>query len=101
MDKYTFVKGLRVYRPNAKAPDFVAASGEIELNELIKFAKENDELLTGEKGAKKLRFKVLISNKDGSYYAIVDTFKPSQQIQATTTATPVPQPPQEESDLPF
>ena len=64
MDK-VFVNGLRVYKPNDRAPDFVIANIVINRDELIEWLKSNGDTV-----------KVDIKNgRTGKYYAEVNTYQ--------------------------
>ena len=92
MSKETiYPKGVRIFKPHGKAPDFVKGVMILTMNELVKFAKENSELLTEYNGEKQLRFQIL-DGKDG-LYATVDTFKPENKPANLNTT--------ETDDLPF
>ena len=86
-----YVKGLRTFKPNEKAPDFVKGTLIISPNELIEFLRENEKLMTDYKGTKQLRCQILDGN-NGLYFT-VDTFKPESKPQTTGADEP--------NDLPF
>lgn len=69
-----YVKGLRTFKPNEKAPDFVKGTLIISPNELMEFLRENEGMMTDYKGTKQLRCQILDGN-NGLYFT-VDTFKP-------------------------
>jgi hypothetical protein len=69
-----YPKGLRLFKPHIKAPDFVKGTLIITLNDLIKFCKENSKLLTEYNGEKQLKCQILENDK-GMYF-VVDTWKP-------------------------
>lgn len=92
-DDKKLVQGIRVFNPHANAPAFVKASIVITLNDLVKFGKDNPELLTEYNGAKQLKLQMLES-RDGKLYVAVDTYKPG----ATTQSQQVPDPTEQ---LPF
>ena len=72
-----YPKGLRTFKPHEKSPDFVKGTLIITLNELVKFCKENPELLTEYKEQKQLKCQIL-DGKDG-LYLVVDTWKPEKK----------------------
>lgn len=72
-NKTVYPKGIRVFAPRDKAPEFVKGQIVIGLNELVKFCKDNPELLSEYKGEKQLKLN-LLSGKDG-LYTVVDTYK--------------------------
>lgn len=69
--------GIRLFEKKENQPDFVLATGVITPNELLKFVKENPQLLTEYNGEKQIRIQVLKS-KAGKPYVSVDTWKPSE-----------------------
>ena len=71
--KTIYPKGLRVFKPHEKAPDFVKGTLLVTPNELVKFCKENLNLMTEYKGNKQLKCQIL-DGKNGLYVA-VDTYK--------------------------
>lgn len=74
-----FIEGIRVFAPNAKAPEFVKAEIVITLNDLVKFCKENPDLLTEYNGQKQLKLSVKAGSK--GYYAEVNNWQPKTQKQ--------------------
>jgi len=86
-------EGLRVFARHPNAPDFVKFSMAITLNALVKFCKDNPELLSEYNGEKQLKVQGLTS-RDGKLYLAVDDYKPGQAApQAGNMA--------EVDDLPF
>ena len=73
-----FVEGFRVYTPHAKAPDFVVATGEIDVPALGSWLKGL--------GKEKVRI-VMKKSQKGGFYMEVDNWEPK--------------PKEESSDLPF
>lgn len=71
-----YPKGLMVFKPHEKAPDFVKGTLMITPNELIKFCKENINLMTEYKGNKQLKCQILEGDK--GLYFVVDTWKPEK-----------------------
>lgn len=97
-------QGIRFFNKHDNAPDFVVGSLVISLNALVKFAKENPELLSDYNGDKQIRLQVLTA-QSGALYSVVDTYKkgdPKPQAKPTaakpTTAAQVTEP---MDDLPF
>jgi hypothetical protein len=79
-----YPKGVMVFSPNSKAPDFVKGSVVISLNELIQYCKDNPNLLTEYKGNKQLKLQ-LLDGKKGLYF-VVDEYKPERQHAEPSTA---------------
>ena len=73
-----YVKGLRTFAKNEKAPDFVLGTLIITPNELVQWLKENEQYLTDYKGTKQLKCQIL--NGDKGIYFTVDTWKPFNQL---------------------
>ena len=69
-----YPKGIRVFGPHEKAPAFVKGSVIITLNELVKFCKENPQLLTEYNGEKQLRLQMQDARTGGLTF-VVDTYK--------------------------
>jgi len=88
-------EGIRLFQKNDNAPDFVIASMVITLDDLTKYFKENQDLLTEFNSKKQLRLQILKS-KEGKPYAAVDTFKPTPKVQNRNVEVI-----ELESDLPF
>lgn len=72
-----FPKGVMAFAPHGSAPDFVKGAIVISLNELVKFCKENQHLLTDYKGEKQLKLQLLDGKK--GLYLQVDTYKKDKQ----------------------
>lgn len=72
-----YPKGLITFKPNEKAPDFVKGTLLITINDLVKFCKENTNLLTEYKGQKQLKCQILEGDK--GLYFVVDTWKPEKK----------------------
>jgi hypothetical protein len=81
-NKKIYPEGIRTFKPHEKAPDFVLGSMIITLNDLIKFCKDNPDLLTEYKGNKQLKCK-LLNGKYGVNIE-VDTWKPEKREDNTT-----------------
>lgn len=88
MAEKIYPKGIRVFKPHEKAPDFINGNMVITLNELVKFCKDNPELLTDYNGEKQLKLQLLDGSKGLS--VTVDTYKRN----ATSVNS-------EKDDLPF
>ena len=94
-----YPKGLRVFKPNDNAPDFVKGTLIITPNELFTFCKENESLMSEYNGSKQLKCQILDGN-NGLYFQ-VDTYKPAQQ-SALAQAPPAENAPAGTNrDLPF
>ena len=87
MAEHILLKGIRVFAPNHNAPEFVKATGNIDIAELKEFINSNQQLLTEYNGKKQLKFKILQS-AGSKYYMEVDTFKPSTKIQSQNDDLP-------------
>ena len=83
---------LYVNPPNEKAPDFVKGSISIQKD---KFAElfEQVEQYANEKGYFKLS---ILEGKEGKYYCVVDTWKPTWEKKPERKWEPI-----DISDLPF
>jgi len=88
-----YPKGLRVFKPHEKAPDFVKGTLIISLNELVKFCQDNPSILTEYKEQKQLKCQIL-DGKEG-LYLIVDTWKPDNNFDDVPDLNP------KDSNLPF
>jgi len=97
MSDTIYPKGIIIFKKNENAPDFVKGSMVITVNELVKFCKENADLLTEYNGQKQLKCQLLDGNN--GLYLKVDTWKPNQQ-QNQSNATIINES-NESEDLPF
>ena len=79
MSKTVYVKGMRVFAPHEKAPDFVKGALIITPKELVQFIKDNPEYLSEYNGEKQLKCQILEGDK-GLYFT-VDTWKPDGNSQ--------------------
>lgn len=97
MNEPIYAKGLRTFAKNEKAPEFVLGSLVITMNELIAWAKENQQYLTEYNGQKQLKLQLLRKKDGNGINLVVDTFKPEKK------AEPVQQQKNEveSDDLPF
>ncbi len=77
MSETIYPEGIRVFAPHENAPDFVKASVIISINELVKFCKDNDHLLSEYNGNKQLKIQLLDGRK-GQYFS-VDTYRPENK----------------------
>lgn len=87
MAETKLLEGVRLFRKKDTQPDFVLATGVITPNALVKFLKDNPDLLSEYNGEKQVRIQVLKS-KDGNPYVAVDTWKPSEGVSAAASAAP-------------
>jgi|SaaInlStandDraft_2_1057019.scaffolds.fasta_scaffold261313_2 hypothetical protein len=71
MSDTQFINGIRFYKPNEAAPDFVIANGSINKAELLTFLETQPD---------ELRFNVKMS-KGGNFYGAIDTFTPTNKTQ--------------------
>lgn len=97
-------KGIMFFDKHQNAPDFVICTAVITLNDLVKFGKDNPDLLTDYNGNKQLRLQVLRS-RDGKIYSSVDTYKkdgaaPKKPAPAASRPAVMPQD-DNPDDLPF
>ncbi len=83
-----FPEGIRVFSPHAKAKDFVKGSLVITPNDLFKWLKANENLLTEYEGKKQLKLQIL-EGKKGLYVA-VDTYRKEEKSLV-----------KDDNDLPF
>lgn len=72
-----YPKGLRTFAKHDNAPDFVKGTLIVTPNELVKFCKENEGLLTEYNGTKQLKCQIL--EGDNGLYFVVDTWKHTNQ----------------------
>lgn len=70
-----FIDGIKAFKPKA---DFIKAELVISLNQLVKFCKDNPELLSEYKGEKQLKVQVKES-KSGTWYAALNEYKPKDK----------------------
>lgn len=82
-NKTIYVKGVKLFKPNDKAPKFVLQTLLINPNEFHAWMKENTDLLTPYKDTKQLRCQIL-DGKDG-WYVAVDTYKPKDESKLPDT----------------
>lgn len=68
MSDIQFIEGVRFYKPNDNAPDFVITNGVINKAELLAFLQTQPD---------EFRFNVKMS-KGGNFYGAIDTFEPTQ-----------------------
>jgi hypothetical protein len=100
MAKTVYVDGMRVFKPHANAPDFVKGTLLITVNDLIVFAKANEQYMRDYKGAKQLPCQIL-SNDNGDLSITLDTFKPSNQDGGSEPQGAPPSGGDVGSELPF
>lgn len=75
MTERKYAEGIRIFPPIKNAPSFVKGSIIITLNELVKFCKDNPDLLSEYKGEKQLKLQ-LAERKDGKGLNLsIDTYK--------------------------
>ena len=77
-DKKLPETGVRVYKPAANAPDFIAANVVVDPKVLFQYIK--DEKAAGE-DVDKLEFAVKISGKTGGWYVTKDDWKKRREQQ--------------------
>lgn len=83
-----YPKGIIIFKPHEKAPDFVKGSVVITPKDFRDWCNENAEAATDYKGSKQFRFS-LKEGKKGLYLEL-DTYKKENAAQA-----------EEKSDLPW
>ena len=71
-DNNAFADGIRFFRPNDKAPDFVKGNVVIDARAFAAWMKEN----MNEEGT--VRLDLLVSKK-GAFYFKLNTFQPKQK----------------------
>lgn len=81
-----FVNGIRVFRPNEKAPSYIKANLKINRNELMTWLNQQGE---------EINIDLKESNK-GGWYLSVNDYKPKESL-ATATGNYQP----EDDSLPF
>jgi len=94
MSETIYPKGLRTFKPNENAPDFVKGALIVTPSELAQFCEENKQYMSDYKGTSQLRCQILDGN-DGIYIS-VDTWKKDEQQGKPEVDIPAP-----EDDLPF
>ena len=82
MNETIYPKGLRTFPPHAESPDFVKGTLIVTLNELVKFCKENGNLLTEYNSQKQLKCDILEGDK--GLYIKVNTWRPDANQQPET-----------------
>lgn len=91
-NKPDFISWIRVYRPTPKAPSFIKATFEIDLNQILdninnikKFADSEGKV----RGSLK-------ESKAGNLYTLYDTYRRDQEVKSSKHS-----PDREEDDIPF
>lgn len=72
MAEQKFIDGLKAFKPKQ---DFIKCELIITLNQLVKFCKDNPEILTEYNGEKQIKVQVKES-KNGTWYAALNEYKP-------------------------
>lgn len=90
MSNTIYPKGVRIFDKHPKQPDFVKGEMVITLNELVKFCKENPDLLSEYKGEKQLKLQITEKKDKSGLNIAVNTYK----AEAKTFTNPT-------DDLPF
>ena len=75
-----YPKGIMCFPKHASAPSFVIGTVVITPNELFKWLKENESLLTEYKGEKQIKLQMLTGSKGP--YMVVDTYKKDSQTES-------------------
>lgn len=78
MSDIEFVDGLRVYTPHERAPDYIIANGEIDVQAMAAWCAQRNDM-------GKVRI-VIKRSQGGKFYAAVDTYK----REAEPRPAPVP-----------
>ena len=100
MAEKIFPEGIRAFKKNDKAPDYVLASVVISINELNNWLRgDGGQHLTQYNKQEQLKLQ-LLNSKDGKPYFTVDTFKPNKEQQAQSSIDELT-PEQPSDDLPF
>lgn len=86
-----FVDGMRVFKPNDRAPSFVKAAIEINIDGLKKWLANQD----GEKVRVDMK-----ESKNGNYYLSVNTFVPNR-AQSQPAGNRAPADNFEDDEVPF
>jgi hypothetical protein len=82
MSDAIFPEGIRAFNPHEKSPAFVKASIIISPNDLFKWLKENESLLTEYEGKKQIKLQ-LLDGKKGLYLKVDDyKAKSKQSVEA-------------------
>lgn len=99
MSNKEFPQGLRVWKPNAGAPEYVKCSLSLHREELIKW-------LTSKSG-EWVKLDVMESRKTGNWYAAVNTWVPPDKAEKSKTpkmgdrSNPAPNTSDFSDDIPF
>jgi hypothetical protein len=81
-NEVTYPEGIRAFNPHEKSPSFVKASIVITPNDLFKWLKENESLLTEYEGKKQIKLQ-LLDGKKGLYLKVDDyKAKSKQSVEA-------------------
>lgn len=75
--KLIYVKGMKLFKPNDKAPKFVLQTLLIDPNAFTAWMRDNTDLLTPYKDTKQLRCQILDGDK--GWYISVDTYVPKEK----------------------
>jgi hypothetical protein len=72
-----YVTGIRSFKKNEKAPDFVLASGIIDIEQIKDFVDsfEVQEFVKEYNGQRQIPIKFLMNKEKGTINILVDTFK--------------------------
>lgn len=94
--KRVYPKGVFVFSPNEKAPDFVLGSVVINTEDLASWLKSDGaQYLTDYKGSPQLKLQIL-RDRSGKLNAQVDTWRPASAMAAAPA-----QGEKKSDDLPF
>lgn len=78
-----FVNGLRVYKPNENAPDFVKLNFQVFVDDLVQFLQENKD----EKGQVRFDMK---KSKEGKLYLELNTYKKAENKDVNAEIDNIP-----------
>ena len=95
MSEKIYPKGIRTFKPNENAPDFVKGALIITPSELVKFCEENKHLMSDYNGTPQLRCQIL--DGDNGLYVNVDTWKK----ETSQNEVPPSKPQDDDQDFPF
>jgi hypothetical protein len=79
MSDAIFPEGIRAFAPHEKSPAFVKANIILTPNDLFKWLKENESLLTEYEGKKQIKLQ-LLDGKKGLYLKVDDYKAKSKTI---------------------
>ena len=72
-----YAKGIRTFKRNEKAPEFILGTLVITVDEFVNWCNGNKQYLTDYNGVRQLKLQVL-KGKEDQLTIQVDTYKPKQ-----------------------